>query len=473
MANEPNVLVAKIEARNREEMAKLQPGVRAVIEEVQEALQKGSSDRAEQIVNAALEDMRADVPESNDAAEAGRSGTTDTAAGTESDGSKAGTVPATAAAGTEKDSAGRRALEMILAQVYVTQKRWKDAETLVNQLLSEKKEDDLYLLLGQIYHAMGRYQDVVTVMKKASYQDYYPPFYNNTLADALQQLGRKQEALEVFRREADQYRRDGEILSSAMLEGTFQNLLMLEIDLGDRTFDQDLAAYRKFLSEVEMNEQEAVYLTGTIVMMSERLHLKWLRPHFQAFVAFVEEQKLLDGLNDTVLPSAHLALESWTYHEDTKIDSIVESFLSFYAGPSREGEAASANPEVEVTSLTYQWYMCRYYPDHWQVFDYIKEAYPHTYLKITPFLEEFQEKSPAALEEETLDLLMPYVKNKNREEAAQELETVYNRAIQMEKQPVFVSKEGSTYRNAGRKIMPNDPCPCGSGKKYKKCCGRR
>ena len=24
----------------------------------------------------------------------------------------------------------------------------------------------------------------------------------------------------------------------------------------------------------------------------------------------------------------------------------------------------------------------------------------------------------------------------------------------------------------GRKIGPNEPCPCGSGKKYKKCCGR-
>ncbi|MDO4555323.1 MAG: SEC-C metal-binding domain-containing protein [Lachnospiraceae bacterium] len=21
-------------------------------------------------------------------------------------------------------------------------------------------------------------------------------------------------------------------------------------------------------------------------------------------------------------------------------------------------------------------------------------------------------------------------------------------------------------------MYPNDPCPCGSGKKYKKCCGR-
>jgi len=30
----------------------------------------------------------------------------------------------------------------------------------------------------------------------------------------------------------------------------------------------------------------------------------------------------------------------------------------------------------------------------------------------------------------------------------------------------------STYRRAGKKIGRNDPCPCGSGKKYKKCCGR-
>jgi hypothetical protein len=27
-------------------------------------------------------------------------------------------------------------------------------------------------------------------------------------------------------------------------------------------------------------------------------------------------------------------------------------------------------------------------------------------------------------------------------------------------------------RWAGKKIYPNDSCPCGSGKKYKKCCGK-
>ena len=27
-------------------------------------------------------------------------------------------------------------------------------------------------------------------------------------------------------------------------------------------------------------------------------------------------------------------------------------------------------------------------------------------------------------------------------------------------------------KRENRKVYPNDPCPCGSGKKYKQCCGR-
>ncbi|MCX6348844.1 MAG: SEC-C metal-binding domain-containing protein [Candidatus Aureabacteria bacterium] len=30
-----------------------------------------------------------------------------------------------------------------------------------------------------------------------------------------------------------------------------------------------------------------------------------------------------------------------------------------------------------------------------------------------------------------------------------------------------------TYKRDGAKVGPNDPCPCGSGKKYKKCCGKQ
>lgn len=31
---------------------------------------------------------------------------------------------------------------------------------------------------------------------------------------------------------------------------------------------------------------------------------------------------------------------------------------------------------------------------------------------------------------------------------------------------------GGTYRRTSRKIGRNEPCPCGSGKKYKDCCGK-
>jgi len=37
---------------------------------------------------------------------------------------------------------------------------------------------------------------------------------------------------------------------------------------------------------------------------------------------------------------------------------------------------------------------------------------------------------------------------------------------------LYKEQKSSTTIVKGKKIYPNDPCPCGSGKKYKKCCGR-
>ena len=48
-----------------------------------------------------------------------------------------------------------------------------------------------------------------------------------------------------------------------------------------------------------------------------------------------------------------------------------------------------------------------------------------------------------------------------REKVAKETGTAGSGEATVKKQPV---------RNAAKKVGPNDPCPCGSGKKYKKCC---
>ena len=38
--------------------------------------------------------------------------------------------------------------------------------------------------------------------------------------------------------------------------------------------------------------------------------------------------------------------------------------------------------------------------------------------------------------------------------------------------PVWAMQGGKITGKGTKKIYPNDPCPCGSGKKYKKCCGK-
>ena len=38
---------------------------------------------------------------------------------------------------------------------------------------------------------------------------------------------------------------------------------------------------------------------------------------------------------------------------------------------------------------------------------------------------------------------------------------------------LYKEQKSSTTIVKEQKVYPNDPCPCGSGKKYKKCCGRK
>lgn len=42
----------------------------------------------------------------------------------------------------------------------------------------------------------------------------------------------------------------------------------------------------------------------------------------------------------------------------------------------------------------------------------------------------------------------------------------------MQSNPTLMPPKVETYRREEPRIGRNDPCPCGSGKKYKKCCGR-
>jgi len=76
-------------------------------------------------------------------------------------------------------------------------------------------------------------------------------------------------------------------------------------------------------------------------------------------------------------------------------------------------------------------------------------------------------------EDETLSLLLRV--RPMREKTVEELEE--ERKKQQEINLILSHGEDqgkpSTVKRAKDKVGRNDPCPCGSGKKYKKCCGAK
>ena len=95
----------------------------------------------------------------------------------------------------------------------------------------------------------------------------------------------------------------------------------------------------------------------------------------------------------------------------------------------------------------------RAYGQHDPVIAYKEEGY-----------EMFQAMIQAIREETVRRMFLVQLKQQQevkRERVAKETGTAAATQTQVKKQPV---------RTAAKKVSPNDPCPCGSGKKYKKCC---
>ena len=95
----------------------------------------------------------------------------------------------------------------------------------------------------------------------------------------------------------------------------------------------------------------------------------------------------------------------------------------------------------------------RAYGQHDPVIAYKEEGYEMFQAMITAIREETVRRL-------FLVRLQPRQEVK-REKVAKETGTAAAGEMTVKKVPV---------RNAAKKVGPNDPCPCGSGKKYKKCC---
>lgn len=113
-----------------------------------------------------------------------------------------------------------------------------------------------------------------------------------------------------------------------------------------------------------------------------------------------------------------------------------------------------------------------YWMDHIDAMDELKQGVGlRAYGQHDPVIEyreqgfEMFEATINAIQEETVRRMflvrVQPAQDVKREKVAKEIHAVGNGDSVVKKQPIH---------NAAKKVGPNDPCPCGSGKKYKKCC---
>ena len=104
-------------------------------------------------------------------------------------------------------------------------------------------------------------------------------------------------------------------------------------------------------------------------------------------------------------------------------------------------------------------------PEIEKAYKQTREVIPELYAKrLDAVWEEYLVEGADDEENLTRDALAINQINLILQDALDEKEKEYDLYVEeREKVSKFLS---------GQKIYPNEPCPCGSGKKYKKCCGK-
>ncbi|MCI8307078.1 MAG: preprotein translocase subunit SecA [Lachnospiraceae bacterium] len=183
----------------------------------------------------------------------------------------------------------------------------------------------------------------------------------------------------------------------------------------------------------------------------------------------------LKELNDMILPVIPMEPVTLTKEELEKtskkelMQNLKERAVKLYE--SKEAEFPDPEQIREVERVILLRVIDRKWMDHIDDMDQLRQGIGLQSLgQKDPLLEYkfqgfdmFDSMTDAIMEDTIRSLMHVKIEQKvEREEVAKVTGT--NKDESVKKGPV---------RREGKKIQPNDPCPCGSGRKYKQCCGRR
>ena len=271
---------------------------------------------------------------------------------------------------------------------------------------------------------------------------------------------------------------DGEQIHHKMLSNAIEKA-QEKIELNNYGIRENLLKY----DEVNNDQRDVVYAEREKVLEGDNM-----RPLITRFITdivdFYVNENIVDsdspkdwdfqGLNDTLMQIIPLGKLNFTEEEFAHMtrDELAQKLKERAVRLYEEKEAEFPNPEQmrEAERVILLKVMDQKWMSHIDDMDIIRDgiglqAYgqkdPLVEYKIAGY-EMFQEMM-RSIQEETVRVLyqIKLEQKVEREQVAKPLAT--NRDESAVRTPKM---------REGRKIYPNDPCPCGSGKKYKNCHGQ-
>ncbi|MEY8354100.1 SEC-C metal-binding domain-containing protein [Lachnospiraceae bacterium 54-53] len=138
------------------------------------------------------------------------------------------------------------------------------------------------------------------------------------------------------------------------------------------------------------------------------------------------------------------------------------------AGPDAPG---MFEPEIEIACLEAKLLISESLPGIKKSLQIVKESYPYYEEAMEGFLDEALTCTSRAFlinkYEKKLKKFFPDTQN-----GPMDMENLFFGYWDESDEDYGIFGQAEPYRRSAPKIGRNQPCPCGSGKKYKNCCGR-
>lgn len=270
---------------------------------------------------------------------------------------------------------------------------------------------------------------------------------------------------------------EGEQIEHKMLSNAIEKAQM-KIETNNYGIRENLLKYDEVMNE----QREVIYAERRKVLDGDNMRdvvLKMVTDMVENAVelSVSEEQPPeewdLNELNTLLLPI--VPIEPVALPEDKKIrkDELVHSLKeeSIKLYESKEAEFPEAEQVREIERVILLKVIDNKWMSHIDDMEQLRQGIGlQAYGQRDPLVEykmsgyRMFDEMTAAIREDTVRILFHIrVEQKVEREPAAKV-TGTNKDDSVVKGPV---------KNAEAKIYPNDPCPCGSGKKYKQCCGRK